>query len=222
MDGANSGQNIQKNGQQKTQLSWSQPLQTNTQRPPMPQNQNNKPPVVINNKPTPTQNNTGRNITIAVVLLAVVGIVWAIAARNSDDTTNTPPATTATSTPGTTNTNTAATVTTPASLNDGSLSIMTPQNAGLQVVVANAVVTVPTWVVVYESSNGQPGNILGAALFVAGRTSGTIELLRATRPGQMYFAGEARDDGDHMYSATNDPALRDADGNPLLMQFQTK
>ncbi|MCX6820271.1 MAG: hypothetical protein NT019_03270 [Candidatus Adlerbacteria bacterium] len=222
MDGNNSGQNVQKNGQQKTQLSWSQPLQNNTQKPPMPQNQNNKPPVVTNHKPTPTQNNTGRNIAIAVVLLAIVGIIWLVASRNSGDTTKTPVSTTATTTPGTTNTNTGTVPTTPASLNDGSLSIMTPQDAGLQVVVAHAAVAVPTWVVVYESSNGQPGNILGAALFVPGRTSGTVELLRATLPGQMYFAGEARDDGDHMYSATNDPALRDADGNPLLMQFKTK
>ena len=83
-------------------------------------------------------------------------------------------------------------------------------------------VSVPTWVVIYENYNGQPGNVLGAGLFVAGRTSGVVDLLRGTLPGQTYFAGESRDDGDHMYSMDNDPAVRDANGNPVWIKFETK
>ncbi len=105
---------------------------------------------------------------------------------------------------------------------NGPLVIPTPQSAGLEVTVSHMVVSVPTWVVIYEDHNGQPGNVLGAGLFVAGRESGVVELLRGTLPGQTYLVGESRDDGDHMYSAQNDPAIRDANGDPMLTQFQTK
>lgn len=102
------------------------------------------------------------------------------------------------------------------------LSIPSPQAAGLQIAVASASVTSPTWVVIYENHNGQPGNALGAALFTPERRSGTIDLLRGTLPGQTYFAGEARDDGDHIFSLQRDPAVRDADGNPIWIEFQTR
>jgi hypothetical protein len=108
------------------------------------------------------------------------------------------------------------------SLADGSLSIPSPQTAGLEIAVSNVSVNVPTWVVIYENYNGQPGNVLGAGLFVPGRTSGAVDLLRGTLPGQTYFAGESRDDGDHMYSMANDPAVRDSNGNPVMLEFHTK
>ena len=102
------------------------------------------------------------------------------------------------------------------------LVIPSPQDAGLQVAVTNVSVQVPTWVVVYENHNGTPGNVLGAGLFVEGRTSGAIDLLRGTLPGSSYFVGEARDDGDHMYSMQNDLIVRDNSNNPVFIQFNTR
>ena len=92
----------------------------------------------------------------------------------------------------------------------------------MQVAVAAVDVSTPTWVVVYEDNNGVPGNVLGAGLFTSSNKSGVVELLRGTLPGQTYFVGESRDDGDRMYSMTNDPATRDQSGNPVLTTFQTK
>lgn len=92
----------------------------------------------------------------------------------------------------------------------------------MQIVVSNVSVEVPTWIVIYESRDGEPGNVLGAALFTATRKSGTVDLLRTTLPGQGYFASEARDDGDRMYSIEKDTPVRDGEGNQLWMRFQTR
>jgi hypothetical protein len=93
------------------------------------------------------------------------------------------------------------------------------------VAVSRVLVSQPTWVVVYEDHAGVPGNALGAELFLpqseGTAQSGTVELLRGTLPGQTYFAGEALDDGDKIFSLTNDKPIRDAQGNPVLVQFTT-
>jgi hypothetical protein len=87
------------------------------------------------------------------------------------------------------------------------------------------VVSQPTWVVIYEDHAGVPGNALGAALFLPqsgnAAQSGTVELLRGTLPGQTYFAGEALDDGDKVFSLASDKPVRDAQGNPVLVEFTT-
>ncbi len=102
------------------------------------------------------------------------------------------------------------------------LSVPTPQDAGMTVLVSSVVVSLPTWVVIYEDINGKPGNVLGAGLFSHGRESGSVELLRETLHGKTYYAGQIRDDGDMLYSVQNDVAVRDADGNLVLVQFKTR
>ena len=175
-------------------------------------------------KGTDGENHTMRNLIITVVaILVVMGIAWAVTGdKKSSDTTNTSPTATSTTT-GSTGTQTGTTSSnTQVSFPSGALVIASPQNAGLEIAVSNVVVQVPTWVVIYENYNGQPGNVLGAALFTKDRSSGAVDLLRGTLPGQTYFAGEARDDGDHMFSMTNDPATRDTNGNPITLKFETK
>jgi len=103
------------------------------------------------------------------------------------------------------------------------LAAPSPQPAGLQVAISHISVTRPTWVVVYESRGGQPGNALGASLFFdATQNSGVVDLLRGTLPGQMYFVGESIDDGDRIFSLQNDKPVRDQSGNPLWVTFQTQ
>jgi hypothetical protein len=99
------------------------------------------------------------------------------------------------------------------------LTVTSPQKAGVEVVISDVSVSAPTWVVVYESRDGKPGNVLGASLFFPGGTSGTIELLRGTTAGQTYFVTERTDNGDHQFSLVNDPLVSGADGQPQWASF---
>jgi len=69
------------------------------------------------------------------------------------------------------------------------------------------------WVVIHESSNGAPGNILGAQRFDAGAYSGgSVELLRDTLAGQTYFAMLHLDNNDKSFDHNTDlPVLDDTE-----------
>ena len=104
----------------------------------------------------------------------------------------------------------------------GVLTVPGLQEAGLAVMITSAVVSLPTWVVVYESRGGQPGNALGASLFESGRSSGSINLLRGMLSGQTYFVGERRDNGDRIFSLESDREVLDQNNKPVLAQFKTR
>jgi hypothetical protein len=217
MDSTPGGQNNQNNDSKKPQLSWSQPITTPVTQKPVPPVQETKKPNAAASTSL-HKSNTFRNSAIIVLLIAAVGIVASvIISQNKADTkSNSAPSLVASTT------NPKAEGGETASSTDGNLSVYSPQEAGLHVAVARVVVANPTWVVVYENRGGLPGNVLGAHLFQVGQTSGSVDLLRGTLPGQTYFVGESRDDGDRMYSVANDPAIRDADGDPVWVQFTTK
>lgn len=200
---------------QKPGLSWSQPA---AQQPGSDKTAMQK----VSSVSSPKKTNTGK-ITAAtaagVIVLAIGAWVWT--ANQASAPTSGGTATTTNSNNSNGTANSGGTGSTPILLSNISLNIPSPQNAGLEVVVASAAVSEPTWVVIYENNNGTPGNALGAALFTKDRQSGVVELLRGTLPGQTYFAGEARDDGDHMFSMQKDLAIRDQNGNPLWLQFKT-
>lgn len=101
---------------------------------------------------------------------------------------------------------------------DASFTIASPQKAGTTVAIDNAVVSEPTWVVVYESRNGKPGNVLGAALFFPGHPQGTVELLRGTTAGQTYFVTKVVDNGDHKFSLKDDQPLTE-NGQQVWVTF---
>jgi hypothetical protein len=104
---------------------------------------------------------------------------------------------------------------------DPSLTIMSPQPAGMSVQVAKAIVSSPTWVVVYEDSNGKPGNALGAALFFPEHQTGAVELLRATSPGKNYLVVRQMDNGDRKFSLKDDQFLSEG-GEVQWVTFQTR
>lgn len=113
---------------------------------------------------------------------------------------------------------TATATDTAATVSDSSLTVATPQKAGMSVAIEQASVSAPTWVAVYESQGGKPGNVLGAALFAAGQQSGTVDLLRSTMAGQSYFVTELSDNGDRKFSLKDDqPLLKD--GQPTWVTF---
>lgn len=220
------GQNTQSGQQPKTGLSWSQP--TNMAGGPAPQN--NKPPMQ-QQKPIQSlqQKSNKKTMGIVIALVVVAGLaVWAFNAKRE----NTAPASEPVASSTLTTTTGQETTTEPVSIQavvapvtvagGGAPTVASPQDAGLQVAVSSISVSVPTWVIIYENHNGQPGNALGASLFTAGKTSGVVDLLRGTLPGQMYIAGEEQDDGDHIFSLQNDPAVRDTQGNPVWVQFKTR
>lgn len=99
--------------------------------------------------------------------------------------------------------------------------VINDQRAGLSVMVAEAEVADTNWVVIHEDRNGVPSNALGAARFVGGTTSGTIELLRGTVAGQKYHGIIYKDDGDKIFSMERDVPLRDEAGNPVGVVFKT-
>src|SRR3989344_3522676 len=101
---------------------------------------------------------------------------------------------------------------------EGGLVVVTPQRAGLSVQVESAAVSAPTWIVVYENRNGEPGNALGATLFFPeGRALG-VTLLRATVPGQTYLVEKRLDDGDRRFSLSKDAPINES-GTPKFTQF---
>lgn len=98
--------------------------------------------------------------------------------------------------------------------------VVSDQKAGPNVTISSLNIVRPTWVVVYVSREGKPGNALGARLFTAGDKRGTIGLLRNTQAGQAYFVGLSVDDGDRKFSLSKDKPLADADGGPLWATFR--
>jgi hypothetical protein len=96
------------------------------------------------------------------------------------------------------------------------------QNAGLSVHISSLSVSAPTWVVIFDNVNGNPGNALGAKMFFPGETSGTVDLLRGTIAGKSYFVGEYVDDGDHKFSKQSDSQVKTVAGVPLMVQFTVR
>ena len=84
------------------------------------------------------------------------------------------------------------------------------QPAGRSVTISDMTIARKSWVAVKDTS----GSILGAALFAAGTTSGTVPLLRATRAGERYEALIYVDNGDKMFNLRKDLLVSAADGSP--------
>src|SRR3989338_748980 len=201
-------------------LSWSTP-----------QNQNQQQKPLIPAKPavlpaaSPSGGNAARYAGMVVVgVIAGVIVAWGCSAwRAPGGTANNTNATSTTSLTGTPagGDNLGVDVGTAALGSNISLSIASPQSAGNSVAVARAVVSAPTWVVIYENNNGAPGYALGAALFFPGTSSGSVELLRATAAGKTYLAAEQLDNGDRRFSLKDDKFLSE-DGTPQWVTFEVR
>ncbi len=215
---ADNQQSNQKPQDQKTGLTWSQP--SGAQRTAQPQA---KPAAT----PAAGNESGGRVIGIIVgVVIVLALVVWGITAlRHRGGEVST----TATSTETTVTTDeasatpaeetpsvpavTAAPVSTTASFS------VAAQPAGDAVAVSNLSLTQPTWVVVYESRDGKPGNILGAGLFFAGDTTASVPLMRATVAGQTYFVTEMADNGDKLFSIKDEKPVVDQNGQQVWTTF---
>jgi hypothetical protein len=167
---------------------------------------------------------------------AVVGVVftWGYYALNpqeniAQNTGTTPVGTVPTGTSGTvvqpsgsTSSTGASTGVTPVVVGSmGGIVLSNPQQAGLKVEVTSAPVSVPTWIVVYEVTNGVRGNALGAGYFTPETGARSINLLRATQAGKIYWVGKRVDNGDKDFT-TADQAVLNAAGQPLYVEFTAR
>ncbi len=144
------------------------------------------------------------------------------ATQNSGSTGSTNTGTTNTTPPATSNSNSGSgAVKGIPETSNNSLTIPT-QNAGSQVMITALSITSPTWIVIYDNNNGQPGKALGAGLvFPTTKAPVNISLLRPTLAGHTYIVGQRIDNGDHQYSAQTDKLVTDSSGKPVWLQFQT-
>lgn len=102
----------------------------------------------------------------------------------------------------------------------GNAIAVNDQQPGLSVAVALVTLARDGWVVVHEDRDGKPGSILGAQRFNAGANqSGSVDLLRATEEGKVYYAMLHSDDGDRAFDHTKDLPITDPQGNVILMRF---
>ncbi len=192
----------QNDNEKQKPLSWTSPQGSKTPAPAAPDTA----------APSEDVSNAGKLVgwVVAGIVVGVV-VIWGISALLSRTPNTETPGTAATST---TSGNTSAGSIQPGAGSDPSLNVHSPQKAGNSVAIAKAIVSEPTWVVVYESRDGKPGNILGASLFFPDRQAGSVELLRATVSGQSYFVTKHRDNGDHRFSKSTDVLLTE-DGEPM-------
>lgn len=98
---------------------------------------------------------------------------------------------------------------------------------GDSVVVKSINLTADSWVAIHEDIGGKPGNILGAAWFPQGTSSGAIELQRPTVDGVTYYAMLHADkqvrgeDGHKIFDYKVDTPMTDETGSPLMIKFMT-
>ncbi len=80
------------------------------------------------------------------------------------------------------------------------------QPATTTVQIAHVVVTMPTWVAVYEEVNDTPGSILGAQKVVSGDKDTVVSLIRPAglTAGKIYFAVLLEDNGDGVFNRGSD------------------
>lgn len=197
----------QKSGATSSQggLSWSTPAQSK-----VPAHTNAAVPAPVLSAPTPQRTGVYAGILAAGVLVGIM-LTWGWSSWRA-----TPAISTATTTESALreSVNIANGIASGAAVSpaiaagaDPALSIMSPQPAGKSIKVDKAIVSSPTWIVVYDNKDGKPGNALGASLFFPEKQSGTVTLLRSTMPGKSYLAVKQVDNGDRKFSLRGDPYL---------------
>jgi hypothetical protein len=171
----------------------------------------------------PTQSSVSRSVGIfAAGIIIGVLLSWGYGAAVDRSITAGPNATSTTQGKQTTNNRSGAGI---AIGTDGtaqsSFTVEDPQAAGKKVTITKAVVSKPTWIVVYDDVDGKPGRALGATLFTSQKQSGTVTLLRSTTAGKDYLVGQLADDGNKVFSLKSDKPVM-VNGSPLLVGFTAK
>lgn len=154
---------------------------------------------------------------VAVLLAGVVGVsalAWGAFALYTRDTVSTTATSTAKSL--------AAQQTTIAPTTaDVGYTVVSPQTPGDSVAVADLHLNAPTWLIVHETRDGKPANILGAGLFFAHDTTAIVPLLRSTTAGMSYYMTAAVDNGDRVFSMKDEHVVVES-GVQVWTTFEVK
>lgn len=229
-------------GGSKGGLSWSTPTPQNNQRasavsPLIASKPAVAPTPVSPSKPVsassaPMRAKTDTSATMRSIWIFAAGvvvgglIVLAWSAANQSST----PGLSSTST--STGTRTTVTTTTSGNASGATISnsiattddiVVLGQDAGDAVVVKDASVSVPTWLVVYELAQGKPVRALGATMFFPeyNGKGGVIPLLKPTAPHTTYFVGSSLDTGDHTFTPHVNKEVTDSNGTMIGTTFST-
>lgn len=106
-----------------------------------------------------------------------------------------------------------------ANTSSASTIIVQDQAAGRTVEIAQIKLDRVAWVAVHEETDATPGRILGAVRLHTGNINGTIELLRATEAGKVYYAMLHINDDDGVFDHKKDVPMTDTSGNPIMVKF---
>lgn len=94
------------------------------------------------------------------------------------------------------------------------------QEPGNSVMVQSLTLGTDGWVVIHDDMSGKPGHILGARRLNAGTYAGqSVELLKETEEGQVYYVMLHADDGDKKFDYRVDLPVKNETGNPVMMRF---
>ncbi len=182
------------NNEKQSGLSWSEPAAPKAHTPaPI---KTAAPEATTHTTPTPDSSSAKLIGMVVVGVMVGVVVAWGWVALRSEGGSL-----------AMQNNGTATTTSTMGKGSDPALSIMSPQTAGKSVAIDKAIVSAPTWIVVYENKNGVAGNALGAALFFPSRQTGSVELLRSTEAGKSYLIVKQVDNGDRKFSLKGDQLL---------------
>lgn len=155
----------------------------------------------------PTSNGMNKTIiygTIAVVLLA--GLGWYVWVKQS------------TAPEGVT-----APLDTSAPLRVGENAVFISDQLPSNNVTVNMVMLKdPGFIAIHETANGNPGAIIGTSTMLpAGESKSVIiHLTRISKNGEELFAMLHADNGDRVWTPSNDTPIKDAQGNIIMMKFK--
>jgi hypothetical protein len=141
---------------------------------------------------------------IVIIVLIIIGIM-VFGGRSTNE-------------PGTNGTSTATSTGTTG--NEVNRIVMSDQYPGNVVYLSSVQLERGGWVVIHKDNRGQPGDVIGSTYFNPGINPGRVNLTQSTTEGGIYYAVLHTDDGDKVFNASRDAALKDARGNIIMKLFR--
>lgn len=89
------------------------------------------------------------------------------------------------------------------------------------VLVAQASLNTPGYVVIHDNNNGQPGKVIGVSKLLTPNEYNNVSVIAPLKPGATYFGMIHVDDGNGLYDTKTDIThLHDAADNEIIKMFK--
>lgn len=98
--------------------------------------------------------------------------------------------------------------------------LVTDQYPGNIVYISSVELEKGGYVVIHKNNAGKPGAIIGSAYFDVGVHPGQVNLSESTVDGATYYAMLHSDNGDKVFSSTQDTPILNAQGQPIMQSFK--